>query len=316
MPSAARLVNLSKTYKSGNLLSRKKVQALKPLDLELPEGGVFGLLGLNGAGKTTTVKLMLGLLKPTTGYTEILGGDISDRSIRRQIGYLPELPYFSRQLTAYETLSYFGSLFGWSGATLRKKVDRILELVRLEAAAHQKVSEYSKGMQQRLGIGQALIGEPKLFLCDEPMSGLDPVGNREMREIFLDLKRTGTTIFMNTHILDEVERLCDRIAILHAGNLVAAASMTEVLSARALVPYVLDLPLACLPSFSTRLVKGTRLEGNRLTVSGRELQEVLESLTRAGIKPDSIRPLSSAVEAYFLQAIGQIPASLGPEVLE
>jgi len=308
MPAAILLQGLSKTYVSGPPWKRKRVEALKPTDLEVPWGGVFGLLGLNGAGKTTTVKLILGLLKASSGRAEILGGDIADRAIRCQIGYLPELPYFSRQLTAFETLRYFGSLYGFTGAGLDRKVEETLELVRLTRAAHQRVAEYSKGMQQRLGIGQALIGGPKLFLCDEPMSGLDPVGNKEMREIFLDMKRSGTTIFMNTHILDEAERICDHIAVLHEGRLIAQAPIAEVLEARARVPYVLELPQDALRVLKDHPVQGIRLEGVCLTLAGADLSSVLAELSKLGVQPTSVRPLSSAMEAYFLRTIGYAAA--------
>ncbi len=304
MAAAVLLEGLSKTYVSGPPWKRKRVAALKPVDLEVPEGGVFGLLGLNGAGKTTTVKLVLGLLKPTTGSACVLGGSVGDRNVRRRIGYLPELPYFSRQLTAWETLRYFGSLYGLSGVALDRRVDEVLELVRLGSASRRRVAEYSKGMQQRLGIGQALIGSPSLFLCDEPMSGLDPVGIKEMRDIFLDLKRTGTTVLMNTHILDEVERICDRVAVLHEGRLVAHVPVAEVLAARDRVPYVLEVPEGALPAGKEADGPGFRREGRDLVTTGAELPEALAALSRIGVKPSSVRPLSSAVESWFLGVIG------------
>jgi ABC-2 type transport system ATP-binding protein len=308
---AVRLEGLSKTYVSGPPWKRRRVEALKPLDLEVPRGGAFGLLGLNGAGKTTTVKLMLGLLKPTTGRSSVLGGDIADRAVRRRIGYLPELPYFSRQLTAAEILRHFGSLYGLSGAGLDRKVDEVLELVRLSGAARRRVAEFSKGMQQRLGIGQALIGGPELLLCDEPMSGLDPVGIKEMRDIFLDLRRSGTTVLMNTHILDEVERLCDRVAVLHEGRLAAHVPVSEVLAARDRVPYELEIPDAGRRAWKGRTPEGARWEGEGLVTTGARLADALSDLAAAGVKPSSIRPLSSAVEAWFLETVS--PGGVGKE---
>ena len=186
---AIHIEGLSKTYKTGFWFKPKITHALNNLTLDVYEKEAFGLLGLNGAGKTTAIKIILGFLAPTAGSVQVLGGKISDREVRNQIGYLSELPYFSRQHTGRELLEYFGSLHGFSGSTLQHRVDEVLELVRMSKASREKVSGYSKGMLQRIGIGQALIGKPKLLICDEPMSGLDPVGYKEMRDIFIDLKK-------------------------------------------------------------------------------------------------------------------------------
>src|ERR1039458_4444284 len=241
LPCAIQIRGLSKTFKTGFWFFPKVTHALKDLHLDLFENQAFGLMGLNGAGKTTVIKLVLGLLKPTRGSITLLGGRISQRSIRQQIGYLSELPYFSKQHTGRELLEYFGSLHGLWGAGLQKRVDEILELVRMAQPARQKVSNYSKGMLQRIGIGQALIGKTRLLLCDEPMSRLDPVGYKEMRDIFIDLKRAGTTLFLNTHILDEVERVCDRIGILHEGVLKETASISSILESSVPVDYWVDV---------------------------------------------------------------------------
>ncbi|HEY5039806.1 MAG TPA: ABC transporter ATP-binding protein, partial [bacterium] len=240
-PCAIQIRGLAKTFKTGFWLAPKVTQALKGLQLDIYENQAFGLLGLNGSGKTTTIKLILGLLKPTAGEISVLGGQISDRRIRQQIGYLSELPYFSKVHTGRELLEYFGALHGLSGRALRHRVDEVLELVRMSKPAGEKVGGYSKGMLQRIGIGQALIGKPRLLICDEPMSGLDPVGYKEMRDIFIDLKKIGTTLFLNTHIMDEVERICDHIGILHGGELKEVSSVANILQSAVPVDYWVDV---------------------------------------------------------------------------
>ena len=304
LPCAIQIRGLSKTYKTGFWLAPKVTQALKNLHLDVYEKQAFGLMGLNGAGKTTVIKLILGLLRPTAGSVRVLGDSISRRSVRQQIGYLPELPYLSKQHTGRELLEYFGSLHGLKGSALRYRVDEILELVRMRAAAGQKVAGYSKGMQQRIGIGQALIGKPKLLICDEPMSGLDPVGYKEMRDIFIDLKKAGATIFLNTHILDEVERICDRIGILHEGALKEVVPVSKILESSVPVDYWIDVdPQEASKLSGLPFQDGVGKNGG-IQVSGLVLPETLSLLGSRKAPVKGVRPLSSLVEAYFLKAIG------------
>lgn len=303
-PCAIKIRGLSKTYKTGFWFTPKITHALKNIHLDIYENQAFGLMGLNGAGKTTLIKLVLGLLNATAGSVSVLGGNISQQWVRQRIGYLPELPYFAKQHTGRELLDYFGSLHGLAGAALRHRVDEVLELVRMSAAAGLRVSGYSKGMLQRIGIGQALIGKPKLLICDEPMSGLDPVGYKEMRDIFIDLKKAGTTIFLNTHILDEVERVCDRIGILHEGMLKEVVPMSKILESSVPVDYWVDVDrneaskLAGVP-----FQEAVRKNGG-VQVTGLVLSETLALLSSKKVQPKGVRPLSSIVEAYFLKAIG------------
>jgi ABC-2 type transport system ATP-binding protein len=301
---AIQIKNLSKTYKTGFWFKPKVTQALKNLSLDVYEKEAFGLLGLNGAGKTTAIKIMLGFLAPTSGSVQILGGKISDQRIRNQIGYLSELPYFSRQHTGRELLEYFGSLHGFSGADLMKRVDEVLELVRMTKPAKDKVSGYSKGMLQRIGIGQALIGKPKLLICDEPMSGLDPVGYKEMRDIFIDLKKQGTTLFLNTHIMDEVERVCDRIGILHDGQLKEVTSVSDVLQSSVHIDYWVDVDSQDASKLAGVPFQKSVAENSGIQISGADLTETLTLLSQKQIKPKGVRPLSSVMEAYFLKTIG------------
>lgn len=301
---AIRIRDLSLTYKTGFWLAPKINHALKNLHLDVQENQAFGLMGLNGAGKTTVIKLILGLLRPKSGEITLLGGKVTQRSIRNQIGYLSELPYFSKQHTGRELLEYFGSLHGLSGASLGHRVDEVLELVRMTKAAGQKVAGYSKGMLQRIGIGQALIGNPRLLICDEPMSGLDPVGYKEMRDIFLDLKKSGTTLFLNTHILDEVERVCDRIGILHEGVLKETVSISKVLESSVPVDYWVDVPSGEASKLNgLPFQEAIRTQGG-VQVAGMVLGETLSLMTSRRTKINGVRPLSSIVEAYFLKAIG------------
>lgn len=307
---AIQISGLSKTYKTGFWFTPKVTHALKNIHLDIYENQVFGLMGLNGAGKTTLIKLVLGLLRPTSGSVKVLGGSISQRRVRQQIGYLPELPYFSKQHTGRELLDYFGSLHGFSGAALRYRVDEVLELVRMSAAAGQRVAGYSKGMLQRIGIGQALIGKPKLLICDEPMSGLDPVGYKEMRDIFIDLKKAGTTIFLNTHILDEVERICDRIGILHEGVLKEIVPMSKILESSVPVDYWVDVDRDDASKLSGLPFEETVRKNGGVQVTGLVLAETLALLGSRKVQTKGVRPLSSIVEAYFLKAIGA-QANLG-----
>jgi ABC-2 type transport system ATP-binding protein len=304
LPYAIQIRGLSKTYKTGFWFTPKVTHALKDLHLDVYEGQAFGLLGLNGAGKTTSIKLILGLLKPTAGSISVLGGDISDSSIRAQIGYLSELPCFSKQHTGKELLEYFGALNGLSGAALHRRVDEVLELVRMAPAAKERVSNYSKGMLQRIGIGQALIGNPRLLVCDEPMSGLDPVGYKEMRDIFIDLKKMGTTIFLNTHIMDEVERICDRIGIIHDGQLKEVTSVTDVLQSSVPVDYWVDVDKSEASKFSGLPFQSAIAANGGVQVTAMVLAETMSLMTSRRAKINAVRPLSSLVEAYFLRAIG------------
>jgi ABC-2 type transport system ATP-binding protein len=208
---------LSKTYR--DFWGRPKVRALKALDLEVKRGEVFGLLGPNGSGKTTTIKLLLGLLFPTEGQALIFGKDATDVGKNERIGYLPEESYLYRFLNAEETLDFYGRLFDIPYDQLQERIDSLIKTVGLDRARKRQLKEYSKGMTRRIGLAQALINNPELILLDEPTSGLDPIGTREMKDMILRLKDQGTTVVMCSHLLADVQDVCDRIAILHQGEL-------------------------------------------------------------------------------------------------
>lgn len=209
--------NLSKVYR--DFWGRQKVRALKALDLEVRKGEIFGLLGPNGSGKSTTIKLLLGLLFPTSGQALVFGKDASDVGKNERIGYLPEESYLYKFLNAVETLDFYGRLFDMPADVRRDRVNELITLVGLDWAKRRQLKEYSKGMTRRIGLAQALINDPELVLLDEPTSGLDPLGTREMKDLILRLRDEGKTVVMCSHLLADVQDVCDRIAILHQGEL-------------------------------------------------------------------------------------------------
>ncbi len=227
MNLAIKTENLGKTFKTAK---GKKVEALKGLNLDIREGEVFGFLGPNGAGKSTTIKILMGLIFPTTGSFEIKGIRGNNISYRRSIGYLPENPSFYDYLTAEELLEFVGKSFDLPAERIASETDRLLKVLDLSDARQRPIRSYSKGMVQRLGLAQALIHDPDILILDEPMSGLDPLGRILVKELIVDLKNRGKTIFMSTHILNDLEALCDRVGIIVKGNLKGIVDMEELMT--------------------------------------------------------------------------------------
>src|SRR5437867_7093706 len=223
--------NLTKDFEVG-FWRKRPVRALDHLSLSVESGEVFGFLGPNGAGKTTTLKLLMNLIRPTSGCSRILGEPPDSVSMRRHIGYLPENPYFYDYLTAEEMLIYAGTLFGIRQPALGKKVELLLATVGLADQRKRQLRRFSKGMVQRVGIAQAIINNPQVVFLDEPMSGLDPLGRREVRQVIVSLRRKGVTVFFSSHILPDVEALCDRVAILNKGKLQQVGALHEILQVR------------------------------------------------------------------------------------
>jgi ABC-2 type transport system ATP-binding protein len=207
---------------------RKQFRALDGLNLRVENGEAYGLLGQNGAGKTTTQKLLLGLLKPTSGTIKVLGESPGNKKALERIGYLPENPYFYAYLSANEFLDFFGQLFDLGSKERKEKIKELLALVSLTEAGNRPIRKFSKGMMQRLGVAQALINDPELVFFDEPNSGLDPIGRRDIRKIMLMLKEQGKTIFFNSHMLSDVREICDRVGVLHRGKMVGEARVDEI----------------------------------------------------------------------------------------
>lgn len=227
---AIEVENLTKTYRTGFWMNQQ-VNSLKSCSMQVQTGETFGLLGANGAGKTTLLKLLLGIVQPTAGGAKLLGHELGDRISRQKIGYLPENAYYYDYLTGWELLDFIGSMFGMESRVKSDRIAELLDLVGLaqSTARKKQIRSYSKGMVQRVGLAQALINDPELIFLDEPMSGLDPVGRYQIREIILSLKQQGKTVFFNSHILADVELICDRIGILHKGELIAIGTLNELL---------------------------------------------------------------------------------------
>ncbi len=219
--------NLTKTYR--DFWGRQKVRALKALDLQVKRGEIFGLLGPNGSGKTTTIKLLLGLLFPTSGEVNILGRPASDVAKNERLGYLPEESYLYRFLNAEETLDFYGRLFNIPAAVRKQRVAQLIQMVGLESAKKRQLREYSKGMTRRIGLAQALINDPDLILLDEPTSGLDPIGTRNMKNLILQLKEQGKTVIMSSHLLGDVQDVCDRVGVLYQGELKELGRVEDLL---------------------------------------------------------------------------------------
>ncbi len=228
--SAVETWNLGKTYKTGFWLNQKVI-SLQNCSLTVASGETFGLLGPNGAGKTTLLKTLLGIVRPTEGKAKLLGHPIGQRSVKERIGYLPENPYFYDYLTAWEFLEFAAGIFSLPNHISTRRIKELLDLVGLaeQTARKKQMRRYSKGMLQRVGLAQALINDPELVFLDEPMSGLDPLGRYQVREIILSLKKQGKTIFFNSHVLTDVEQICDRIAILARGEILCIGSLEELL---------------------------------------------------------------------------------------
>src|SRR4051812_10908440 len=232
MDIAVHISELSKDYKTG-FLKKKTVRALDGLSLSVRSGQIFGFLGGNGAGKTTTIKILMGLLYPSCGKAEIFGKDISEVTVHRQIGYCPENPYFYDYLTPLELMNYFGEIFSLPSSKRKERSVELLSAVGLNEADWKKqLRKFSKGMLQRVGLAQSLINDPEIVFLDEPMSGLDPIGRREIRELIASLPAQGKTVFMSTHILSDIEALCDEVAILRRGRLAATGNLQELLTAQ------------------------------------------------------------------------------------
>jgi ABC-2 type transport system ATP-binding protein len=230
LPRVVETFNLGKFYRTGFWMNQK-IESLKNCTLAVSEGETFGLLGQNGAGKTTLLKTLLGIVKPTSGSALLLGKPLGDRTVKQRVGYLPENPYFYDYLTGWEFLQFAAGLFQIPRSVQRQRIPQLLDLVGLaqSAAVKKQLRQYSKGMLQRIGMAQALINNPEVVFLDEPMSGLDPMGRYQMREIILSLKSQGKTIFFNSHVLSDVEKICDRVAILAKGELICIGAIDQLL---------------------------------------------------------------------------------------
>jgi len=301
---AIEIQGLTKDYPVGFWRKRMR-RSLDNLTLQVEEGEVFGFLGPNGAGKTTTLKLLMGLIFPTSGTARIRGRSIADVRMHSEIGYLPEQPYFYDYLTARELLDYYARFSNYSAAERRERVGRFLERVGLATAADVQLRKFSKGMLQRAGIAQAILHDPQVVFLDEPMSGLDPVGRREVRDIIQHLKKQGRTVFFSTHILSDAEMLCDRVAVLAGGKLQGVGAPGDIVSIEVHAMEILfevrdNQPLpAQLAQGATRIGARSRVE-----VPEADLYKTLELLRSCDARILSVTPVRPTLEDYFFRLVG------------
>jgi ABC-2 type transport system ATP-binding protein len=262
---------------------RRSVVAVRDLNLDVQTGQVYGLLGPNGSGKSTTLKIILGLVAPTRGTTQIFGRDSGEVASREMVGFLPENPYFYKYLTARETLRFFGRLSGLPGTSLRQRTDHLLEIVGLTQARNRRLSTYSKGMLQRIGLAQALIHDPKLLILDEPTAGVDPLGSRQICDLILNLKARGITILLSSHLLAQAEEICDRVGILAEGVLVREGPLQDLIARPNQTEFVVE------------------------NASEELLEEMEKMIARSGARLVARKKSSATLEELFLEATASRP---------
>jgi len=305
--AAIEILGLEKTYSVGFWRKRPK-RALHPLHLAIEDGEIFGFLGPNGAGKTTTLKMLMGLVFPSGGTARILGMDLDDPRMKAQIGFLPEQPYFYDYLTARELLTYYGQLSGVDSRQLPRKVDSTLERVGLRDATDVQLRKFSKGMLQRAGIAQAILHDPKVVFLDEPMSGLDPMGRREVRSLIEQLKAEGKTVFFSTHILSDAEALCDRVAVINLGQLRGVGAVAELTSGvRGKVELVWQG--TSVPAAIKSLGAETHVAGDttRAIISEQNQDAAMEAVRRETLRLISVTPVRVSLEDYFMAQLKPSP---------
>jgi len=309
MPNADLVVQteeLSKVFRVG--FWGKRVTAVDGLNLEVRRGEVFGFLGPNGAGKTTTLKMLMGLIYPTSGHARLFGRDLGDPQSKAKLGFLPESPYFYDYLTSREFLGFYGHLFGLWGAVLDKRIDELLELVGMTHAKDLQLRKFSKGMLQRVGVAQALINDPELVVLDEPMSGLDPIGRKEVRDLILRLKESGKTVLFSSHILHDAEVLCDRVAMVLKGCLVACGRVTDLLDQGAShqVELVVDRLTPEGLDHIRPLTDKVVMQGDLMLVVLKSQQQVggaLEIIRTAKARLVSLNPQKGSLEDLFIREV-------------
>ncbi|HWU88625.1 MAG TPA: ABC transporter ATP-binding protein [Kofleriaceae bacterium] len=303
--TAIEVVDLRKTYLTP--FRRKRVEALRGVTFSVERGHIFGFVGPNGAGKTTTIRTLMGLIRPTAGKVMLLGEPIPSRAARARVGFLPEAPYFYDYLTVGELLDLAGRLFGQPAALRKKRADELIERVGLARARSQSLKNFSKGMLQRAGLAQALMNDPELVVLDEPMSGLDPIGRKEVRDLILELRDRGTTVLFSTHILSDVEAITDRVAIIARGQLQAHGTPAELVKQTVLgVEVAVRLPPDADPGLLTGGAAHVRRLGDELSLmlpAGADVDAWLQRAHAAGAKVVSVTPRHETLEDLFLRRV-------------
>jgi ABC-2 type transport system ATP-binding protein len=299
-----RVEGLVKDFRPGFGLRKKRV--LHGISFEVRRGEVFGFIGPNGAGKTTTLKVLMGLIRASGGRAELLGHAVGESSYRREVGFAPESPYFYDFLTGREILTFYAQLCDVERARIAGRVDEVLAHVGLSHAGDARLRTYSKGMLQRIGIAQALVHDPSVLFLDEPMSGLDPVGRKEIRDLIVRLNREGKTVFMNTHILSDVEMICDRVAIIVAGRIAYQGALEAIDGERKLYDVTLSsLPADFAEEIESQLAAPLRGRGELVTLrlGEKEMNEVLQSALARGARVEEVMRHREDLEALFLRAV-------------
>jgi ABC-2 type transport system ATP-binding protein len=310
MSIAIRIEDLTKDYPTGFWRTRP-YRALDHLTLDIEQGEVYGFLGPNGAGKTTTLKLLMQLIFPTSGRAEILGRPAGDLDVRRRIGYLPENPSFYDYLSAEELLTYFAQLFGYDAAERRRRVSDLLDRVGIGKERRLQLRKFSKGMIQRVGIAQALLNDPEVVFLDEPMSGLDPLGRRDVRALILELRDQGRTVFFSSHILADAEALCGRVAVVAGGRLAAAGRLSDILAfeVHGWELVISDLSPDVLAGIAPAARRVTEISARRYSI---ELpldpppERLLAELVATGARLVSLNPLRDTLEDFFVQRVAEV----------
>ncbi len=297
---------LTKEFRTG--FWRTRVRVLHDLNLEVRQGEIFGYLGPNGAGKTTTMNLLMGLIYPTAGRAWILGRDVSDVAVKAAVGFLPENPYFYTYLTGWEFLNFYGQLFGIPHGERRRRIEELLHLVGLSDAGKLQLRKYSKGMLQRIGLAQALINDPQAVFLDEPMSGLDPVGRKEVRDLILSLKAKGKTVFFSSHIIPDVEMICDRVGIIVNGRLIRVGPLEELLGSEleSIEISASGLDDAAMVEMAQWSVRPPVQRGEKVFFAvgtEKEAMQVVERLLKMGALIHAILPHRLTLEEHFLREV-------------
>lgn len=298
--------DLSKEYVS-KTFSKERIQALNSFTFEVNEGEIFGILGPNGAGKTTLIKILLGITFRTKGEISIFGKEINDASYKKRVGYLPENHRFPSYLTGEQSLSFYGKLAGMNSSEVSKKTSEFLKLVDMESWRKTKIKKYSKGMLQRLGLAQALMNDPDLIFLDEPTDGVDPIGRKQIRDLLSHLRSAGKTIFLNSHLLSEVELICDRVAILNKGNLVTSGTVEELTSVadtyRFTVSEIDDPLMQALLNTYKAAIKGPR-EFTFVSATDEELNGLIDFLRNKNVLILGVVKEKNTLESMFINLIG------------